>query len=241
MSINEEWINRLCHIYTMEFYIAVKMNKSEWHLSTQINLSNHPPKKQVAWVWGNNPPKFIKNLDVYCCKTWREITKTFTGKMSAKIISMVKSEKEDREVGLRKGFRDGFNCIYNSCIGGKSEENETFWAAWMDLEMIILSEVSQRKTNIIRYHLHVESNFKKWYKWTYLPNRNRLPDFTNKFMVTKGETWWGGIHEEFEINIYTHYYIWNKQQGPTVSHRELYLIFFKNLDGEKYEKLWLCI
>ena len=28
---------------------------------------------------------------------------------------------------------------------------------WMDIQMIILSEVSQKKTNIIRYHLYMES------------------------------------------------------------------------------------
>ena len=32
-----------------------------------------------------------------------------------------------------------------------------FTTTWMDLEIIILSEVSQRKRNIIRYHLYVES------------------------------------------------------------------------------------
>ena len=32
-----------------------------------------------------------------------------------------------------------------------------FAATWMDLEIIILSEVSQTKTNIICYHLYVES------------------------------------------------------------------------------------
>jgi len=32
-----------------------------------------------------------------------------------------------------------------------------FAATWMQLDVITLSEVSQRKTNIISYHLYVES------------------------------------------------------------------------------------
>ena len=47
---------------------------------------------------------------------------------------------------------------YHSAI--KKNEIMPFVATWMDLEMIILSEVSQTKTNIIRYHSYVESNFK---------------------------------------------------------------------------------
>ena len=53
---------------------------------------------------------------------------------------------------------------YYSAI--KKNEIMPFTATWVDLENIILSEVSQIKTNIIWYHLYVES--KKWYKWTYL-------------------------------------------------------------------------
>ena len=65
-----------------------------------------------------------------------------------------------------------------------------FAATWMDLEIIVLSEVRQRKTNVIWYHLYVESKIQ--YKWTYLQNRNRLyawvfTNIENQFMVTEVE------------------------------------------------------
>ena len=54
-------------------------------------------------------------------------------------------------------------CIYTmeyySVI--KEEWNNAFAEAWMDLEIIILSEVRQTKTNITFYHLCVESKKKK--------------------------------------------------------------------------------
>ena len=43
----------------------------------------------------------------------------------------------------------------------KKNEIMPFAATWMDLEIIILSEVSQTKTNIISYHLYVESKKKR--------------------------------------------------------------------------------
>ena len=44
---------------------------------------------------------------------------------------------------------------YYSAI--KKNEIMPFAATWMDLEIIILTEISQTKTNIIWYHLYVES------------------------------------------------------------------------------------
>ena len=61
-----------------------------------------------------------------------------------------------------------------------------FAATWIDLEIIILSEVRRKKTNTTWYHLYVDSKKKKWHKWPYLQNRNRPTDI-EKLMVTKGK------------------------------------------------------
>ena len=70
-------------------------------------------------------------------------------------------------------------------------------ATWMDLEIIILSEIGQTEKDWCR--LYMES--KKWYKWTYLQNRKRLTDMENKFMVTKGETWGLGSEKSGTSNL----------------------------------------
>ena len=60
-------------------------------------------------------------------------------------------------------------------------------------------------------------NLKKWYKWTYLPDRNRLTDLENEFMTTK----WGrvGVRDRLGVcnaHIHTAIFKIDNQQGPTV-------------------------
>ena len=73
--------------------------------------------------------------------------------------------------------------VYNGILAIKRNEIRPFAATRIDLDIIIFSEVRQRKTNMIWYHLSTES--KKWSQLTNLQNRNR--DIENKLMVTKGE------------------------------------------------------
>ena len=62
----------------------------------------------------------------------------------------------------------------------KKSEILIFAATCMDLENIILSEVSQR---LMLYHLYLES--KKQYKWIYVQNRNRLIDVKTSLQLPK--------------------------------------------------------
>ena len=72
----------------------------------------------------------------------------------------------------------------------KKYEIMPFAATWMDLEMIILSKSDRERQ--MPCDIAYMWNLKKWYKWTYLQNTNRLTDIENKFMVTKGDSEYGG-------------------------------------------------
>ena len=102
-------------------------------------------------------------------------------------------------------------------LSHKKNEIMPFEETWMDLEIIILTEVSQRKTKIIWYSLYVESKKKKLYKWTYLQNRKRLADLENELTVNRRGVGGEGIGWEFGIDMYTLLYLkTDNQQGHTV-------------------------
>ena len=91
-----------------------------------------------------------------------------------------------------------------------------FAATWMDLKIIILSGISQRKTNIIQYHLYAES--KKMIQMNLFTKQKQAHRHRKQaYDYERGQRWgeWG-INQEFGINIYTTIYKIHKQQGPTV-------------------------
>ena len=69
-----------------------------------------------------------------------------------------------------------------------------FTTAWIELENIMLSQISQRKTNTIWSYLYVKS--KKQNKWAKEKKgdrdktRNRLLTIENKLMVIRGDVGW---------------------------------------------------
>ena len=137
----------------------------------------------------------IPLLGIYLDKTIIQ-KDTCTPMFIAALFAIAKTCKQPkcplRDEWIKK-MRYIYTMEYYSAI--KKNEIMPFAATWMQLEIIILSEVSQKKTNTMWYHLYVES--KIWHKWTYLWNRNRLTDIESRLVVAKGER--GGRGMEWEV------------------------------------------
>ena len=77
-------------------------------------------------------------------------------------------------------------------LSHKKKEIRPFAATWMDLETVILSVVRERQ---ILWDSACMWNLKKWYKRTYLQNRNRVTDVENIWLP-------GGKGINWKIRIY---------------------------------------
>ena len=92
----------------------------------------------------------------------------------------------------------------------KKNEVMPFAAALVDLEMVLLSEISQIEREKYPYDSTYMWNLKKKkiIQMNLFINRNRLTDFEKKPMVTKEETWLPrGRDEELGLDMHTRLYI----------------------------------
>ena len=63
----------------------------------------------------------------------------------------------------------------------RKDEILQFATMWMDLEAVMLSEISHTKTHTISYHLYVDS--RNYNKLMNVEKRNRLTDIQNKLCI----------------------------------------------------------
>ena len=112
-------------------------------------------------------------------------------------------------------------------------------ATSMDLEIIKLSDVSQRKTNIIRYHLYMESKNKPKKKDVNELIYKIQTDFENKLTELpkrkggEGEGWIGGLGLVMGTLFYME---WMVNGDLLCSKGELYPTF----PDKEAEKEWIC-
>ena len=82
-------------------------------------------------------------------------------------------------------------CVYNGILlSHKKNEIMPFSAIWMQLEIIILSEVSRTKTNIILYHIYVESKKKIQGVPVVAQRVKNLTSIHGNVGLIPGLTWW---------------------------------------------------
>ena len=77
----------------------------------------------------------------------------------------------------------------------KKNEILPFAATWMNLEGIMLSEISQRKTNIVWYHLYLES--KKYNKLVNITDKKQ----TQRYREQTSSCQWGEGRAEGQVGI----------------------------------------
>ena len=140
---------------------------------------------------------------------------TCTPMFIAALFTTAKTWRQPKCPSTEEWIKEMYVCTMEYYSAMKRNEIMPFAATWMDLKIIILSEVSQTKTNIIWGHSYVESNFlKKRTKRNELIYKTETDLQISKTILwlPKGKQTWRGRDEHTHTTIYKI----DKQQGPTV-------------------------
>ena len=97
----------------------------------------------------------------------------------------------------------------------------------------------ERKIYDITYML----NLKRWYKWTYLQNRNKLTDLHSELMVMGGGQRGKGIVSKFGMDVYTLLYLkWITNKDLLYSTGNSTQCYMAAWMGEEFgERIGTCI
>ena len=124
-----------------------------------------------------------------------------------------------------------------------------FAETWMDLEIIILSQVRQWKTNIVGYHLHVESL--KRIQINLVAEQKQTSQTLKNLWLPKGTGWVGGMDWGFGIGICTLRYmewlatgdlLYSTENSTHYSMIIIYPVFCDNLCGKRiWKRMDMCV
>ena len=90
-------------------------------------------------------------------------------------------------MSIDRGMEDVVH-IYNGILLSHKKEWNNAICSNMDRPRDYYTKWSKSdRERQISYDITYMWNLKKWYKWTYLQNRNRSTDVENKLRVTQGE------------------------------------------------------
>ena len=133
----------------------------------------------------------ILHLGIYPNKTIIQ-KDAFTPVFTAALFTVTKTWKQPKCPSTGEWIKMGFiyTVEYYSAI--KKNEIMPLAATWVDLEIIILSEVNQKEKD--KYHVITLNMWNlKFDKWTYLWNKNNLADIENRHVVATGQKWIGSL------------------------------------------------
>ena len=104
-----------------------------------------------------------------------------------------------------------------------------FAATWMGLEILLLrmSARERHTTYDITYMWKLKTDTNELIYKTEMDSQTKKTNF----MVIKGERK-GGMHRSWDQDTHTTLCKTDKQQGPTVQHRERHSVFCNNLKGK---------
>ena len=103
-------------------------------------------------------------------------------------------------------------------------------------------KMSQRKTTLIQYHLHVESKMR--HKWIYICNRNRITDIENRLVIAKGrglDEGWSGRLGLAEISSYIEKWINNNNILLYSTENYIQYLMINHNGKEHKNNVYICI